>query len=182
VRNLCLDWHRKEFGRERVFESIGRLSALDQAVFRCIHQDGISEEHAFLRLRVSFPQLTHDQIAESSRRVERLLSPRQRWLLSVRAGKTQTKPFGETESEESPPNCLPASSEDPESVAISEERRLGLARAISRLPAHDRLLIRLRYDQELTLAQIAELLGLNGAQNADRRVRQVLERLREQFK
>src|SRR5205814_9688368 len=29
VRNLCLDWHRKQFGRRRVFRSISRLSDLD---------------------------------------------------------------------------------------------------------------------------------------------------------
>ena len=34
ARNLCLDWHQQEFGRHRVFESIARLPALDQEVFK----------------------------------------------------------------------------------------------------------------------------------------------------
>jgi CHAT domain-containing protein len=29
-RNLCVDWHRQEFGRHRVFESVSRLPALAQ--------------------------------------------------------------------------------------------------------------------------------------------------------
>ena len=34
VRNLCLDWHRKEFGRRRPLRSISRMSLFDQKVFK----------------------------------------------------------------------------------------------------------------------------------------------------
>ena len=33
VRNLCVDWQRKEFGRPRMFRSVAQLSQLDQDVF-----------------------------------------------------------------------------------------------------------------------------------------------------
>ncbi len=38
VRNLCLDWHRKQFGRPRFFKSISRLSGFDQQVFRQLYE------------------------------------------------------------------------------------------------------------------------------------------------
>src|ERR1700752_3402511 len=37
VRNLCRDWRRKKFGRQRNFEFVSRLPALDNEVFCCFH-------------------------------------------------------------------------------------------------------------------------------------------------
>jgi RNA polymerase sigma factor (sigma-70 family) len=68
---------------------------------------------------------------------------------------------------------------DPEMRAASLERESSLRRMVARLPDHERLLIRLRFDQELTLDQIARLTGLKDAQTVDRRLRQILDSLRE---
>src|SRR5579863_3693252 len=46
VRRLCVDWHRREFGRSRIFECIGRLSKIDQAVFRTLYENGERAEDA----------------------------------------------------------------------------------------------------------------------------------------
>jgi len=50
---------------------------------------------------------------------------------------------------------------------------------MQKLDEGDRLLLRLRFLQELDLLAIAELLGLKNAQTADRRIRDALQRLRE---
>src|SRR4051812_3481547 len=42
VRNLCLDWRRKEFGRQRRFRSISRLSIFDQELFGCVYERRMS--------------------------------------------------------------------------------------------------------------------------------------------
>src|SRR5258705_5591995 len=34
VRNLCLDWHRSQFGRKQVFSSVAARSGVDQEIFR----------------------------------------------------------------------------------------------------------------------------------------------------
>ena len=47
------------------------------------------------------------------------------------------------------------------------------------LSKRQRLLIRLRFEQELTLDQIANLLDLGNAQRVDRQIKDVLARLRE---
>jgi len=70
---------------------------------------------------------------------------------------------------------------DPEMRATDKQRKAALRKMVSRLPAPDRLLIRLRFEQELTLDQIAKLTGLKDPQTADRRVRRILESMREGF-
>src|SRR5205085_1351816 len=54
-----------------------------------------------------------------------------------------------------------------------------LGRALSRLTKPERLLVKLRFEDELTLEQIAGLLGLGNAQRADRQIKEVLARLRQ---
>jgi RNA polymerase sigma factor (sigma-70 family) len=72
-------------------------------------------------------------------------------------------------------------SPDPERIAILRETQTALARALPRIDANDRLLLRLRYLEGLGLLQVARLVGLKDAQTADRRIREALERLREKL-
>ena len=51
--------------------------------------------------------------------------------------------------------------------------------ALAAIGVPERLLIRLRYEEELTLEQIARLSGLPDAQTVDRRIKQVLAALRK---
>jgi DNA-directed RNA polymerase specialized sigma subunit len=53
--------------------------------------------------------------------------------------------------------------------------------ALSRLDRDERLLLRLRYEEGLTLDQVSRLAGLGNAQRADRRIKEVLTRLREEM-
>jgi DNA-directed RNA polymerase specialized sigma subunit len=62
VRNLCLDWYRKEFGRHRVSQSIARLARVDQEVFRCTYDQGMSLEETLLWLHARFPGLAREQV------------------------------------------------------------------------------------------------------------------------
>ena len=65
VRNLCLDWRRKEFGRRRVFRSIARLSSFDQEVFRYVYERGDSIDDTFVLLQSRFSDVTPERLAES---------------------------------------------------------------------------------------------------------------------
>jgi RNA polymerase sigma factor (sigma-70 family) len=171
VRNLCVDWRRKAFGRQHRFEFVERLSALDQAVFQSLHLDRLSQEEALLRLAPNFPGLSRLTLAERADHILQGLSPRQRWLLSTRAadGGHELTEAAERVADERP---------SPETVAINEQLRTRLRRAVERLPHGDRLLLQLRFEQEMTLQHIARLLRIGDAQRADRRIREVLERLR----
>ena len=65
VRNLCLDWRRKRFGRPRIFRSIARLPELDREVFRCVHLRRQTENETLHTLQALYPSLTRPQLAES---------------------------------------------------------------------------------------------------------------------
>ena len=181
IRNLCLDWRRKEFGRQRVFQSIARLSALDQEAFRWAFVDGLSAEECFSMLRLSHPGLSQEATAESLERVRQALTPRQLWLLSTRHPKVESLEDELPDGQAAPQRDIPDLRPDPETWSAMREQQAALERALDRLPETERLLVRLRFDQELTLQQIAELAGLKDAQTADRRIREVLEKLRREL-
>lgn len=178
VRRLCIDWHRKEFGRSRVFECIRQLDSLDQAVFQKVHEECLSADRALPLLRHRFPQLTPAAIEESCQRIQRTLSPRQLWLISLR--KPRLVPLDEllTDEGQSRKDRIRDRSPDPEALAIEQQEQAALAEALAGLTSPERLLIRLRFEQELTLEQVARLTGLPDPQSADRRLKQILAGLR----
>ena len=47
VFNLCVDWHRKKFGRATVLPAISVLPALDQLVFQHYYKLGLSQESCY---------------------------------------------------------------------------------------------------------------------------------------
>jgi RNA polymerase sigma factor (sigma-70 family) len=179
VRRLCIDWHRKEFGRSRIFESIGRLSDVDQAVFRTVYEDGMRADGALPALRARFPQLTQAELQESCERIQQSLSSRQLWLLSTRKPKLSSLDWMLADDRESQQDQVRDPAPDPETVATNKQQQGSLNRALAGLTAGERLLIRLRYEQELTLEQVARVAGLPDPQTADRRLKQILDRLRK---
>jgi RNA polymerase sigma factor (sigma-70 family) len=178
VRNLCLDWHRKEFGRHRVFQSVARLSPLDQAVFHCLYEFGATVDEAVLLLAPRFPAVSRQAVSECVERLENSLSPRQRWLLAARRGEAsaQQPGFG---LEADGPRETADPQPNPESAAELAEQRGRLARALESLAPRERLLLQFRFEEELTLDRIAKLMGLSDAQSADRQIQSLLRKLRE---
>jgi RNA polymerase sigma factor (sigma-70 family) len=179
ARNLCLDWHRQEFGRHRVFESIARLPALDQEIFKRVFVDGLPADVTQLILEPRFSGLTIGEVRRSIGRIDQSLTPRQRWLLSVRRARGGRSAATVAEDGEEVLERIPGEGPDPESLAVLREERMALHRALASLSSRHRLLIRMRFEQELTLEAIARLLNLDNAQTADRRVRDALGELRK---
>lgn len=178
VRNLCLDWQRKQFGRPRLFQSIARLSDLDRQVFRLVHERGATEQEALLHLISSFPELTPKLLSESIERINHTLTPNQNWALRTRSGFARRPIVSEDRIE----RAEQISDElDPEMLAVSAERNRLLARALKKLPGRERLLLRLRFEEEMTLDQIAKLLQLGNAQRVDRQIKQILSGLRSEL-
>lgn len=181
VRNLCLDWRRKEFGRRRPFRSISRLSTFDQEVFSCVYVRGVSAEETLHLLQSKFSEVTSERMAESRDRIERGLTTKQRWLLGIRSMRRAQGANTTFEEAEAAPLEIRDPRPDPEAQALLEERRGTLGRALDHLSKRERLLVRLRFEQELTLEQIAKLLDLGNAQRADRQIKDILARLREEL-
>lgn len=178
VRNLCLDWHRREYGRQRVFQSIARLLPLDQEVFSCLHVRGLSKEETFFALHASNSRLTQAQVEESVERIQQALTPRQLWLLSTRQRRVESREIGVSEGKDVSDLQIPDPAPDPEALTAMREQQSAVARAFERLSKPERLLLRLRFEQGLTLREVADILEIKDAQTADRRIQEVLEKLR----
>jgi len=180
VRNLCLDWRRKQFGRHRLFKSISQLSGFDQEVFRHLYERRAPVEDTMESLRAIFPNTTRVQLSESSLRIERVLTPKQRQMLDARFSQQASQTSsGLDEIARTVDLRDPAPS--PEDQAVFTQRATALRRALGQLAEHERLLVRLRFEQDLTLDQIARLLELGNAQRVERQIKAVLMRLREKL-
>jgi len=175
ARNLCLDWHRREHGRHRVFSAVAQRSAADQILFELVFRQGFSVEEAreeLSRRRIGF---SFAEVENRINELRRCVSSRQLWLLSCGKGVADS-----IDSEEGAYVVEPADpAPDPEALAALRETHAQVSAALGSLSDSDRLLVRLRYQEGLTLQQVARLVGLKDAQTADRRLRDVLEHLRQ---
>lgn len=176
ARNLCLDWHRKEHGRHRIFGSVARRSATDQLLFEIVFRRGLSAEEARAELSCRGIELSFAAVEQRICDIRRCLSSRQLWLLS--SGQAMLDPIdGEEEGAYVVEPADPAP--DPESLVALRETHRQVSAALACLTDSDRLLIRLRYQEGLTLQQVAKLVGLKDAQTADRRLRDIIDHLRQ---
>lgn len=176
VRNLCIDWQRKNHGRYQAFEWTKGLDSLDRQVFHCVYEQGYTADHTFERLVLNFPGLTLRMVEQSVLRLGEKLTQRERWLLSSR--EVQVDSLDAAEDQRRSAFSIPDAAPDPEHAAMESEYQESLSSAMQGLPAGDQVLLRLRFEQDLTLAEIARLSGLKDAQAADRRLRSLLDQLR----
>jgi RNA polymerase sigma factor (sigma-70 family) len=176
ARNLCLDCHRKEHGRYRVFGSIAQRSAADQILFELVFRQGFSVEEARGELSRRRIGLSFAEVEDRINELRRCVSSRQLWLLSCGKGVAESVNNGEEGAYVvEPADTAP----DPEALVALRETHEQVSAALASLSDSDRLLVRLRYQEGLTLQQVARLVGLKDAQTADRRLRDVLEHLRQ---
>ena len=178
ARNLALDHRRRRHGRFRVFDAVARLSVFDQLVFRRRHRDRLSLAETLAALRPHWPRLSLETVVAADHRVNLALTSRQQW--SLVASRPRFEPLLSADEADNAPVFEPAApGPSPESVLAGVERHARLRAAVATLPAEDRLLVRLRIEQELTLSEIAQIAGLSGPQQADRRLRALYARLRD---
>jgi RNA polymerase sigma factor (sigma-70 family) len=154
LRNLCLDWRRKQMGRRRLPAAIERLGELEQRAYRWMCWSGCSAEEAVSRLRGRAPEA---RIREAVRQVEELAAAQRPLPQRVAAGSG-------LELEQEPVAATPS----PERLLLDAERDeqreelLRLVQAVvEKLPLQQRLYVRLRFFEEPPLSprQIAAVLG-----------------------
>ena len=178
VFNLCVDWHRREFGRVTLLPAISALPAFDRAVYRLVIEQNMSKEAAFQTLRADFPDLTRDLIARSVVRVYSLLTPQQRWRISARNRRRQ---LARGDSLNARLDYLPDSAAGPEAQTQTQQELETLQKAIACLPARQRLLLRLRFQEGVSLGTIAELTKLGDTNRAWRHLQAALKALFQQL-
>jgi RNA polymerase sigma factor (sigma-70 family) len=179
VGRLCVDWHRRRAGRFRVLQSIARLSALEREVFHAVHERGSDIRSAWATLRRRFPNLTLEAVTAADGVVRQSLGDRDRRVMAMRHARHGLARETSIEPDAMFRGDIADQAPDPEHRASDREGLIGLRKAVGVLPAPDRLLLKLRYVDELTLAQVARATGLKDPQTADRRLREIIRRLHD---
>jgi len=79
------------------------------------------------------------------------------------------------------PDTLPDTREDPSGQVESEERRSAVEHVLGELPPRDQLLLRLRYEDGLSVREIADVMGFATVFHVYRRLRPLLDQLRRRL-
>jgi RNA polymerase sigma factor (sigma-70 family) len=177
VSNLCIDWRRRQDGRIRPIQAVSRLPELDQLVYRHIYQRGLSRAQCLLALQPKFPDLTEQQLADINARLFVLLTPQQRFHSGVRSGTTVSLDGRSTPGESGAAGTLEEPGPGPDELALQAQQQSRLQAALSRLPPQQRLLLRLRFEQDLTLAEVARLTRQQDPFRANRQIQAALAAL-----
>lgn len=179
ARNACFDWHRRQRGRFRPFRSIQRLSQLELEIYTCRFERGLSPEQTLEQLLPTSPGLDLGQLSRLEKRVESSLSSRQRWILSMRqlpAGGAASILL--TEGDEADICQIPDDRSDQEDVLSKQQEQMEIRKCVAALPRFERLLVRLRFEEDLSLTEIASLTGLGDAQRVHRHITGALKKIR----
>jgi len=132
-------------------------------------------------LKTTFPEITPATLAESSARIEKQLTAKQLRLLDVRFSERASRTGATVFETALAAANLPDPAPNPEVQAVLRERATALRKALTHLPPREQLMIRLRFERDLTLEQVAKLLDLGNAQRAERQIRTVLAKLRREL-
>ena len=178
ARNLCFDWHRRYSGRHRPFKALGDLSPLELEIYKLRFAQGASQDETIQRVTKAFPRVAADEVFAIEERLHRSLNARQRWILSTRR-QAQLSAVA-IAAEEAEPETLEVADPQPnqEMVFLTTEQQAHLRTLVASLPTEERLLLQLRFEQDLSLDEVARLSGLGDGQRAHRRIAALLKKLR----
>lgn len=176
VANLCVDWHRSVQGRFRPVSTIAGLSALERLVYQHRFELGASIRECHEAVRVMHPQLTELDLAVIIRRLNRLLTPQQHWMLATRRRVAVSMDDDAVRQEA---DQVLDSQQSPEHQATEGEQLQRLGAALRQLSPRQQLMLKLRFQQGLSLQEVARLTGHADLQKARYQLRLALDRLRE---
>ena len=168
VTNLCIDWSRQQMGRVRPFANIDRLPELARRVYHYRYEQHLTLHESIRALQGELSGVSEADVIEALHQVNATLTPHQRWVLSVRNGKRLT-PVDSGEV------AIDGNIDETVEAQRQAER---LNRALSSLEARDRLLLKLRFEEDLSFREIATLMRFGNLFRARREIQAALGRLR----
>jgi DNA-directed RNA polymerase specialized sigma24 family protein len=168
TRHAAVDWIRSRRGRRRLFAAVRDLPPFDQRVFeRYYWEDRSASEIAGME------RADLAAVLEALERIQTTLSDRHRAeLLSMAIRSKPPLALEETDAAER----VADPQADPEMSARVAELNERFETALSRLPAEDAAIVRLKYVEGLTNAAIEHALGASGVTTS--RLHDILGRLR----
>lgn len=177
TNNLARDWRRRRFGRIRSPRAIAALHAFDREMYRLHFEQELDLTTCRALLAERFPESSPEAVGAALDRIHNALTPRQRWRLSF-LNHPGEKRFRSLEG-----GCLHIAAADhaPEQSAVNAQDMDRLHRALDGLEAEERLLLRLRYEEQLSLREVAGIAGLRDLHQARRKIEQALVKIRAVF-
>ncbi|MBC7187916.1 MAG: sigma-70 family RNA polymerase sigma factor [Calditrichaeota bacterium] len=185
VRNLVIDWFRHKEGRKRLNRCIAALPELTQKVFKYCYQQGYSPGEAFELIRTKHdPSLRFEEVAQALGQIHEALGGAKMWAV-VRAMLRNAPAYptdAERALEDRPEIELVAPEAPPDLGTQIVQLRRALQEAMESLPAHEQLLLRLRFEQSLAASEIAGVLRLRDSRAAYHAIRQAIGHLRKRLR
>lgn len=176
VNNLCIDWHRMSHGRQRPPAVIKKLPAMEQLVYRYKFEQNLDLDSCLRLVQISYPRLERQQLTVSVAGIHALLTPRQRWNLGLqRGGNSAVEEL--TAREGLQPGEIVEPGPGPDLLAQQQQEHDALMHAMSRLTPQQRLLLRLHYQENMPLKDVAHIAGLGDLHQARRRIQTALAEL-----
>lgn len=177
--NLCIDWRRARRGRYRPPRTVAQRPELEQLVFRDLYVRGLSRLQCLRTLETTYPDLNEQTLGEINARLFAILTPQQRWQFGTRASPAGRPSADRIRSFEDELLYIEDETAGPEDAAQTEQQHARLETALRQLSAPQRLLLRLRFEQDLTLAEVSRLTGLDDPFRARRQIDSALAALTE---
>jgi RNA polymerase sigma factor (sigma-70 family) len=182
VANLCVDWRRMHVGRFRLSKAVSRLPELEQLVYRYIYVRGMPRDECLFALQARYPELSEQELARINARLFRLLTSRQRWQLSLKTAETLQIAGVSAPADDEPTLQIEDPAPGPDVLSERTQDHARLERALAKLPANQRLLLKMRYQQDLTLDEVARLMRLGDPFRANRQILAAVAALAELMK
>lgn len=186
VRNLCVDWLRTVRGRRMLPTAVERMSLRDQAIFRLVFWDGRSYAETVECLSgQGFPGTGLAAVGAVVEAIHAALPTTSLWSALVEQsqhqGHVRLDADPDDEGGARPP--VPVDTGDsPEAAWRRAAVHDALNRQLATWSAEDRLLLSLRYDDELRAREIATLVGAENEAAVYQRLRSLIDRLRRDLR
>ena len=129
-------------------------------------------------LEPSFPAVNLAQLANIEENLERSLTPRQHWILSSPTSESSSSIAVLSDDEQIGTVDVADHRPNPEEQTVEKHQFLKLKKVVAALPADEALLLQLRFEQDLSLEEIARLTVLGDAQRVHRKLALILKKLR----
>lgn len=171
--NLCKDWRRSRYGRQRPPKFVQDLPDLDKAVFQLLFRQAMTHHECLHVLKSQFPRVRPADIERINGELFEALSANQHWQLSI--SKHDHLPADAVDL------AHEASESRPDLHVQLEQDVLHLQSALAKLEPEQRLVLQLRYQQDLTLSEVAKLTGMDDPYKARRAIDKALAALKKLF-
>jgi len=164
TRHATVDWIRSRKGRRRLFQCVRDLSPFDQRVFTEYYWEDRTPDEIAVAERADL-----SSVLEALERISSTLSDRHRAELMAAAVRSKP-PIALDDIEAADPRA------DPEAAVHIAQLNERFETALRRLPAEDAAIVRLKYVEGLTNADIERAIGISGVTAG--RLQNILTRLR----